>query len=505
MRFSNSLRNSALAFAGQIVTILTGFVIRWLFVRSLGKDYLGVNSVMESMVALLSMTELGIGTSVAFALYRPIDDGNLKRIGSLMAFYRKAYHIIGITTALLGPMLIPFMRFFTREAADRADMNLIYILFLTNTVLSYFFAYKRTLLSAYQQNYINSVTEDAFAILKYVLQGVAIVRYRSYVGYLLINVICSFLTNAVISFICGRKYPFIEDYKRERLTPEDSAALKKSVVSLMFQKISGKIVTGTDNLLISCAKLSLMGIYSNYAMIINIISRVAYNVLSSVMGSVGSLMVQEDNEHKYNVFEEFTFAAFAFYFLISIGLASCMERFIALYAGDDWLLSPMVTLLVILNAYLTGMRQPCIVVIEAAGLFNRLRLKAVGEAAVNFAVSFLLLIVFKMGIYGVLFGTTVSMASVCIWWEALAVHKYSFGMSMAKYFFNYAAYLLTAAAGCFAGYFVSAKIPYGGIWGLVLSGFAAFGIYGAMITALYGKNRRFKALAKRFAHGGKKC
>ena len=218
MRFFNSLRNSAFSLIGQIITILLGFVVRWLFIRKLGQDYLGVNSVMESMLMLLSMTELGIGTSIAFALYKPIDEGDEKRIGSLMAFYRKTYHIIGIGTAVIGPLLLPFMRFFTKEAVDISGLNLIYILFLLNTVLSYFFAYKRTLLNAYQQSYINSVTEDLFAVLKYILQAVVLVVYRSYIGYIIINIVCAMATNIVISIICDNKYPFIKKYKKEKLT-----------------------------------------------------------------------------------------------------------------------------------------------------------------------------------------------------------------------------------------------------------------------------------------------
>lgn len=395
MRFKNSLRNGSLAFLGQIITILMGIVLRWFFVHLLGQEYLGVNSVMESMLMILSMTELGIGTSVAFALYKPIDQNDEKRIGSLMAFYRKTYHLIGILTAIVGPMLIPFMRFFTREAANVGSLNLIYIIFLANTVLSYFFAYKRTLISAYQQNYINSVTEDLFAVVKYILQGVAIVVYKSYIGYLLINMACTLGTNIVISYICDKKYPFIKNYRSEKLSKTDSDGLRRSVVSLMYQKIGAKLVMGTDNLMISYAKLSLMGIYSNYSMVISIISRVVYNVLYSVIGSIGNLMVQPDKEHKYRVFEEFTFVAFAFYFFISAGLSACLERFILLWAGEDWLLSPMVTFVVVMNFFLTGMRQPNVVVIEAAGLFNRLRMKAVAEVIVNPVVSFIFLMVFN--------------------------------------------------------------------------------------------------------------
>ena len=148
MRFLNSLRNSALALLGQVVSIVLGFGVRWVFVRQLGQEYLGVNSVMESVLMILSMAELGIGTSVAFALYKPIADGDEKRIASLMAFYKLVYRILGVGTALVGPLLIPFLGFFTREAVEVAHINGIYLLFVLNTVLSYFFSYKRTMWSA---------------------------------------------------------------------------------------------------------------------------------------------------------------------------------------------------------------------------------------------------------------------------------------------------------------------------------------------------------------------
>lgn len=498
MRFFNSLRNSALAFIGQIITILMGFGVRWLFIHKLGQDYLGVNSVMESMLMILSMTELGIGTSVAFALYKPIADGDESRIGSLMAFYRKVYHAIGIFTAVIGPFLLPFMHFFTKEAVDVGNLNLIYLLFLLNTVLSYFFAYKRTLLNAYQQSYVNSVSEDLFAVLKYILQALVLIYYKSYIGFIVINIVCAVLTNIVISIVCDKKYPFVKNYKKEKLTTEDRNGIRKSIVSLMYQKIGAKLVTGTDNLMISYAKLSLMGIYSNYAMVISIVSRVVHNVLRSVMGSVGNLMIDEDKEHKCNVFEEFVFANFCFYFLISIGFSACLERFIVLWAGEDWLLSPLVTFVVILNFFLMGMRQPNIVVIEAAGLFNKMRLKAVGEVVVNLVVSFLFLIVFKMGIYGVLFGTTVSMVSVCIWWEAMAVHKYTLMTSAKGYTIKYIGYLLTAAAGCFGVYYISSILPLSGMAGLLAAGIISCMIYAALILVVYGRTAQFKALVGRF-------
>jgi O-antigen/teichoic acid export membrane protein len=247
-----------------------------------------------------------------------------------------------------------------------------------------------------------------------------------------------------------------------------------------------------------------MGIYSNYAMVVSTVSRVVYNVLQSITGTIGNLMVQEDSEHKNKVFEEFTFVTFCFYFFISAGFSACIERFIVIWAGDDWLLSPVVTFMVILNFFLMGMRQPCIVVIEAAGLFNKMRLKAVGEVIVNLVVSFIFLIVFEMGIYGVLLGTTVSMVSICIWWEIMAVHKYSLYTSARKYTADFIGYIIVAAVGCFASCFASKLMPVDGIPGLILAGIAATVIFGITVLAVYSRSRRFKALLGRFSKKGAK-
>ena len=41
MRTENSIRNSAFALGGQFVSLLTGFIMRTVFVHTLGDDYLG--------------------------------------------------------------------------------------------------------------------------------------------------------------------------------------------------------------------------------------------------------------------------------------------------------------------------------------------------------------------------------------------------------------------------------------------------------------------------------
>ena len=125
-------------------------------------------------------------------------------------------------------------------------------------------------------------------------------------------------------------------------------------------------------------------------------------------------------------------------------------------------------------------------------------MKAVGEVVVNLIVSLLFLVVFEMGIYGVLLGTTVSMVSVCIWWETFAVHKYALHKPVKRYYINYFLQLFVAALGCFTSYFAAGSIPVDGIAGLILAGLTAVAIFAVVISIFYGRSRVFKALVRRF-------
>ncbi len=50
MRFVNSVRNSAVMLLWQLLNVVAGFVLRTVFIKQLGFDYLGLNSVMESVL-----------------------------------------------------------------------------------------------------------------------------------------------------------------------------------------------------------------------------------------------------------------------------------------------------------------------------------------------------------------------------------------------------------------------------------------------------------------------
>lgn len=514
MRFENSLRNSSVMMIGQIINILLGFLLRTVFIRTLGQEYSGLNGVFESVLMLLSLAELGFGTSAAFALYKPIADDNKKKIGALMALYRQIYHVIAIVTVVLGIILIPFLDLLTKNASQTmpyTNVTLIYLLFLTNTVLSYLFSYKRTLICAYQMHYINSINENVCLFVKYILQGAILLlivktdspdaeslKNAGYIAFMVIQVLSVFISNLAIAKKCNKMYPWLKEYSKEKLEKEETDSLKKSVISLLYQRISSVLVTGTDNIMITYAGIALMGVYYNYQMIIQTVFKLLEKVFQSIMASVGDMMVSEGEEHSHKVYKEMNFVTFVVFSVIVIAFAGVMQRFIELWAGKDWVLSNSVLAIVLFNFFITGMREPNKLVIDSAGLFNYLRPKAVFEVIVNLVMSLLFLVKFKMGIYGVLLGTSASLLSTCFWWEPYVVYKHGLKKKLRTYFLRYAIYFVFTAIVALLNAWICSIVPIKGFLGVIICGCVSVAIAGIAIITVFGRTREFNAIKSRF-------
>ena len=154
-RTEYSLINILTGFVGYGINTVLGFICRIVFVRCLSADYLGVSGLFSNILTMLSLAELGISSAIIYALYKPIAEKNEKRITSLMHFYAKAYRIIGTVVAIVGLIMLPFLDVIIREPpAIKENIYLIYLMYLANTVISYFFSYRGSLLTAMQRNYI---------------------------------------------------------------------------------------------------------------------------------------------------------------------------------------------------------------------------------------------------------------------------------------------------------------------------------------------------------------
>jgi O-antigen/teichoic acid export membrane protein len=156
-RLANSVRNIKFGTVGLILSFISSFIARKVFVVFLSVEYLGLSGLFTNILSMLSLAELGVGLAISYNLYKPLAFNETQQIQALMKLYRNVYFIIGSFILTIGLALTPFLHFLMKEVPDIPHLYLIYWLYLINSASSYFLGYKRTVLIADQKKYIDSI------------------------------------------------------------------------------------------------------------------------------------------------------------------------------------------------------------------------------------------------------------------------------------------------------------------------------------------------------------
>lgn len=455
MRTKKSIKNIVFALFGQMLNSVITFISRTIFIYILGSNYLGVNGLFTNILSMLSLAELGVGSAIIYSMYKPLADKDEYKISALMNLYSKAYKIIGIIVAVIGIAIIPYLDYIIKDKPNVDNIILIYILFLFDSVLSYYFAYKRSIIIADQKNYLSTINQQTFNIIKFFGQVTILLLTKNYILYLIVQIICNFSSNVFISIKANKLYPFLKLNKKSELNKSEKSLIFRNVRAMMSHKVGGVVVNSTDNILISSfIGVYWVGIYSNYVMITGMINSVLYQVFTALTASVGNLNVTESKEKSKNIFYITFFLNFWIYSFCSICLWILFNPFITLWVGSEFTLSKGVVFVIIVNFFIVGMRQTTIMYNTTLGLFWNDRFKPWFEAGINLIASVILMK--YLGILGVFLGTFISTITTSFWVDPYILYKNSFNSGLGKYFLKYFTYcLVTILSGIIATYLSS--------------------------------------------------
>lgn len=447
-RTEHSFRNLRYALIFQTLAMLTAFLTRKVFVSILTQEYLGLDGTFANLLVTLSLVELGLGDALLFSLYKPLAERDTEKLRTLMAFYRKAYRMIGAAVAALGCALAPFLPRLIRDFPDLPHIYLIYFLFVANSALSYFFVYKQSLILADQKRYLITLWRYGLWTALYLLQALFLWLTHQYLVYLALQLAETLAENWILSRKADKLYPFLRE--KTPVPPLDGAA-RRAIIdntgAMFLHKLGGAVVFNTDNLLLTYFIGAVsVGLYSNYLLIIKGLRNCYKMFFAAFAGSVGNLGATEGREAALRVYRRLNFAGSWMMGWFSICLIVLFNPFLTLWVGEDYLFPMEIVFLIVLNFYVTGMREVNLTFQNSYGLFRHLRYKSVVESAINLAVSIAL--ARPLGIVGIFLGTFASTVLTCFWVEPYILFRYAFERPLRGYFLRYAgAALLTAAAG----------------------------------------------------------
>lgn len=491
MRTSNSIKNILVSFLGQFLGIIISLISRLAFVRILSSEYLGLSGLFTNILTILSLTELGFSTAMSYQLYKPLAENDEKRIKGLMKFYKKIYTVIGIVIIVLGIITIPIYPYFLNEIPQIKNLDLIYILFVLNTACSYFYSYKRLLITADQKYYIVTIYKYLFYFILNFLQIVELIIFKNYIIYLIIQIIITILENICISIHANKIYPFLKEKNNSKLSTESKKDIFSNVKSMFLHKFGGVVLNSTDNIVISkILGLSYVGLYSNYTLITNSLTKIINQIFRSLVASVGNLDVTCDKNKKTDVFNKIFFLDFWIHVICSVCIICFFNDFIKLWLGQNYVLSQSTVIIIAIYFYIYGMRLTAMSFREATGNYHEDRFSPVIEAIINIVASIIL--AKYMGIAGVVLGTIISSLCTNFWCEPLVITKRSLNINIFQYFKIYFKYTVIGLIMSILVGFVSKFITVSNFCMLIIKFILIFALSNLILIIAFRKNKYFQ-------------
>lgn len=440
-RTEYSILNIITGLGGYALNTIIGLVCRMVFTRTLSAEYLGIGGLFTNILSMLSLAELGVGSAIVYALYKPLAVGDKEKIASLVKFYGQCYRMIGIAVGVIGIALMPFLNLLIEEPNIKESIYLIYGLYLFNSASSYFFSYRSSLIMAAQQNYIVTATNYAITVCQSILQIIWLLVTHQYIGYLIIQCVGGLIYNIVISYIAKKKFPYIVSKEIKPLEKTERNGLVRNVRALVIWKLSGLLVNSTDNIIITFfSGLATVGLSSNYTLLSTTLNSLLNQLFNGITASVGNLNAIESKEKKLKMFNIINLANFWLFGWAAIGIFVVSSDIVHLMFGESYILPLSIPFVIALNFYMVGMQNAVWTYKNTMGLFRQGRYLLIVTAAINLVCSLWLGKV--CGLFGILFATAISRALTNTWYDPYAVFKYGLEKKVSIYFRQYGLYAI---------------------------------------------------------------
>ncbi|MCC8016927.1 MAG: oligosaccharide flippase family protein [Clostridiales bacterium] len=490
-RTKNAARNMIWGAVEKIASLVLPFLTRTVLIKVLGAEYLGLNSLFTSILSVLSISELGIGTAIVFSMYKPIAEYDNDMLCALLNAYKKIYYVIGTIILAAGVIIIPFLPKLIKDSYP-ADINLyvLYSIYLFNTVVGYYlFAYKAALFSAFQRNDLASKRSAAVSVASNVFQILLLLTTHNYYTYVLVVPLATIITNIANAYLANKMFPKIKC--RGSLSKETKHGIKKRIVGLLSFKIYTVVFTSVDTIVISAfLGLTPLTVYDNYYYVQSSIIGFLTIITASVTAGIGNKMVTCSIKENYTDFKNINFINAWLVGWCSVCLFCLYQHFMQWWVGKD-LVFPFSTMALMVFYFLL----PRITTItytyrEAAGLWWEDRFRPLAATAVNLV--FNIILVKLIGMNGALISTLMCTVLINVPWGSAILFKNYFKSSPLPYFGKTLLYIgVTSAAGAVT-YAVCGLLPSEGFIYMIIKGVICCIVPNLIFLLVYRKMPEFK-------------
>lgn len=483
-RTQNASRNILWGVIERVIIMLMPFFTRTIMIKTLGAEYLGLNSLFTSILQVLSISELGFGTAIVFSLYKPIADDDNVTLCAFLNVYRNIYNIIGTIILIGGLVTTPFLKYLiTGDYPKNINIYILFLIYLINTVISYYlFAYKAALFSAYQRNDLISKRTAFISFVSNCFQIIVLLILHNYYVYVIIMPIATIFTNLANAYLAKKMFPDV--ICKGNISEEAKESLKKRIFGLVSYKVYGAVFTSVDTMVIS-AFLGLvpLAIFNNYSYVQTAIVGFMTVLSTSITAGVGNKMITNTIDENYEDFKKLVLAKGWICSWCAICLFCLYQPFMEWWVGEE-LMFPFSTMcLFVWYFLLPQITNLSMTYREAAGLWWEDRYRPLVSAVINLVTNILL--VQYIGMNGVILSTLICTIFINVPWGTSILFKRYFNRSSKEYFRKLLFYIICTAFVGMITSFICNPLPNGGLIWLLAKGIICTIVPNILLWLLY--------------------
>ena len=490
-RSANARKNMKWGLLNKLAFMIFPFVIRVLIIQCISIEFLGLDSLFISVLQVLNLAELGFSNAVVYHMYKPIADDDYDTLCALLNFYRRIYRYVGVFIGVVGVALLPFIPLFIHgDMPTQINCYVLYIIYLVNAVSSYWlYAYRQSLLDAYQKAYVTLNVNMVTTLVRYILQIIVLVFTGNCYLYAMLVIAGTIANNITLNYYTRKLFPQI--ICQGVLDNNVKQDIKEKVKGLLIGKVSGMAISSCDSIFVSYfLGLTQTAIYNNYFMVMNGVIGFFLMIYSALTGGVGNSIAMDDRKTNY---QNMLRLNFLYMWLAGVAVACfiCLyQPFMEAVFGRD-LLFPM-EIVVCFAGFFYVMRigDMLSVYSQATGQWWKIRYVSIAQFFVNMTLNYVLGYFF--GVAGIILASVFTMLSCNFLWGASIVIGNCFNFGLGRYYRWHFTYMIVTAVVVFSTYQLVALLPFSGWWAFCTRLVLCLFVSNILYMAIYRPTRMYR-------------
>lgn len=397
--------NTVASLLSRIAIVVSGLILPRLILLYYGSETNGLVSSINQFLSVITFLDLGVGSVVQSALYRPIAQKKSKKISSVLIaatnYFKKIAYVLVVY--VIGLMI--FYPLIVNPSYDfLSTVFLIFGLSLSLFGQYYFGIVNELLLNSDQRGYVQLGTEIVVVILNLLASVFLITQGASIQIVKLVTGLIYLIRPVFLAYYVKKNYDI--DYDID--VKEDPLPQKWSG---MGQHIAYTIQNSTDIVLLTLfSTLENVSVYSVYNMVVQAIKLMISSLTTGINSFFGDLLANDEIESLNKYFTGIEWLVHTGVVFLYGMTAILINSFVMIYTSgvnDADYHVPLFSFLLVLSLAIYSVRTPYQTLIFSAGHFKQTQMSSFIEAGTNIVLS--IIMISQFGLVGVTVGTLISM------------------------------------------------------------------------------------------------